>query len=94
MSFPSEILRTGTNIAQKAIKREHKRSSANLRNIGYEKIIWFDNCTSRYYPYGVQKGFQSLYGVTNEEADALKRYLPVVKKLYNYYLLEMKIQVN
>ena len=27
-------------------------------------------------PYGIQKGFQALYDVTNEELEALKRFLP------------------
>ena len=72
MSFPSEILRTTTNIAQRAI-REIKDPA--LRDIGYKRLFGLTTVLA-VAPYGVQKGFQSLYDVTNEELDALKRYLP------------------
>jgi hypothetical protein len=72
MSFPSEILRTTTNIAQRAI-REIKDPA--LRNIGYKRLFGLTTVLA-VAPYGVQKGFQALYDVTNEELDALKRYLP------------------
>ena len=72
MSFPSEILRTTTNIAQRAI-REIKDPA--LRDIGYKRLFGLTTVLAA-APYGIQKGFQSLYDVTNEELDALKRYLP------------------
>jgi len=72
MSFPSEILRTTTNIAQRAIK---EIKDPALRNIGYKRLFGLTTVLA-VAPYGVQKGFQSLYDVTNEELDALKRYLP------------------
>lgn len=72
MSFPSEILRTTTNIAQRSI-REIKDPA--LRDIGYKRLFGLTTVLA-VAPYGVQKGFQSLYDVTNEELDALKRYLP------------------
>jgi hypothetical protein len=72
MSFPSEILRTTTNIAQRAIK---EIKDPALRNIGYKRLFGLTTVLA-IAPYGIQKGFQSLYDVTNEELDALKRYLP------------------
>ena len=72
MSFPSEILRTTTNIAQRAIK---EIKDPALRRIGYKRLFGLTTVLA-IAPYVVQKGFQSLYDVTNEELDALKRYLP------------------
>ena len=72
MSFPSEILRTTTNIAQRSI-REIKNPV--LRNIGLKRLAGLTTVLA-VAPYGVQKGFQGLYNVTNEEMEALKRYLP------------------
>ena len=72
MSFPSEILRTSTNIAQRSI-REIKNPA--LRNIGIKRLVGLTTVLAA-APYGIQKGFQGLYNVTNEEMEALKRYLP------------------
>jgi len=72
MSFPSEILRTTTNIAQRGIKEIQDPA---LRSIGFKRLFGLTTVLAA-APYGVQKGFQALYDVTNEELDALKRYLP------------------
>jgi hypothetical protein len=72
MSFPSEILRTTTNIAQRSIK---EIKDPALRNIGIKRLIGLTTVLAA-APYGIQKGFQGLYNVTNEEMEALKRYLP------------------
>ena len=72
MSFPSEILRTTTNAAQRAI-REIKNPA--LRNIGLKRLLGLSTVLA-VAPYGIQKGFQGIYGVTNEQLDALKQYLP------------------
>ena len=72
MSFPSEILRTTTNIAQRAIKEIQDPA---LRSIGMKRLIGLTTVLGA-APYGLQKGFQALYDVTNEELDALRRYLP------------------
>jgi len=72
MSFPSEILRTTTNIAQRAI-REIKDPA--LREIGIKRLIGLG--TVMYIaPNVVQSGFQILHDVTNEQLQALKQYLP------------------
>ena len=72
MSFPSEILRTTTNMAQRAIK-EIKNPA--LRNIGLKRLLGLSTVLA-VAPYGIQKGFQGIFGVSNEEVDALKEYLP------------------
>ena len=72
MSFPSEILRTTTNIAQRSIK---EIKDPALRNIGIKRLAGLTTVLA-VAPYGIQKGFQGLYNVTNEEMEALKRYLP------------------
>ena len=72
MSFPSEILRTTTNIAQLAI-REIKDPA--LRSIGIKRLTGLG--TVLYIaPNVIQSGFQILYNVTNEQLQALKQYLP------------------
>ena len=72
MSFPSEILRTTTNMAQRAI-REIKNPA--LRGIGFKRLLGLSTVLTA-APYGIQKGFQGIFGVSNEELDALKQYLP------------------
>jgi hypothetical protein len=61
MSFPSEILRTTTNIGQRAI-REIKDPA--LRNIGIKRLL------------GMTTVLAAAPDVTNEELEAIKRYLP------------------
>ncbi len=72
MSFPSEILRTTTNIAQRAIK---EIKDPVLRNIGIKRLTGLG--TVLYIaPNVIQSGFQILNDVTNEQLQALKQYLP------------------
>jgi len=84
MSFPSEILRTSTNIAARIIKeikdpvtgKVNPFTSTNpLKNIGLKRALGFSIVLGA-APYGITKGFQALYDVTNEELNAIKRYLP------------------
>jgi hypothetical protein len=72
MSFPSEILRTTTNIAHRAIKEINDPA---LRAIGMKRLAGLTTVLA-VAPIGIQSGFQALYDVTNEELDAMKRYLP------------------
>ena len=72
MSFPSEILRTTTNIAQRAIK---EIKDPALRSIGIKRLTGLG--TVMYIaPNVIQSGFQILNDVTNEQLSALKQYLP------------------
>jgi hypothetical protein len=72
MSFPSEILRTTTNIAQRSLK---EIKDPALRNIGIKRLIGLGTVLT-VAPNIIQSGFQGLYNVTNEELQALKQYLP------------------
>ena len=72
MSFPSEILRTTTNIAQRAIKEINDPA---LAAIGWKRLAGLTTVLGL-APAGIAAGFQGLYDVTNEELNALKRYLP------------------
>ena len=72
MSFPSEILRTTTNIAKRSIK---EIKDPALRSIGIKRLAGMTTVLAA-APYGIQKGAQGLYNVTNEELRALKQFLP------------------
>jgi|TARA_R100001460_G_scaffold3002_3_gene9273 hypothetical protein len=72
MSFPSEILRTTTNIAKRSIK---EIKDPALRSIGLKRLAGMTTVLAA-APYGIQKGAQGLYNVTNEELRALKQFLP------------------
>ena len=67
MSFPSEILRTTTNIAQRSLK---EIKDPALRNIGIKRLIGLGTVLT-VAPNIIQSGFQGLYNVTNEELQAL-----------------------
>ena len=72
MSFPSEILRTTTNIAQRAIREIQDPA---LRNIGIKRLIGMTTVTAA-APIGLTEGFKAIYDVTDEQLEAMRRYLP------------------
>ena len=72
MSFPSEILRTTTNIAKRSIK---EIKDPALRSIGLKRLAGMVGVVGA-APYGFQKIFQGIYNITNEELSALKQFLP------------------
>ena len=72
MSFPSEILRTTTNIAKRSIKEIQDPA---LRSIGLKRLVGMTTVLAG-APYGIQATFQGLHNVTNEELNALKQFLP------------------
>jgi len=84
MSFPSEMLRTTTNMAKRTIK---EIKDPALRNIGYKRLLGMTTVLAG-APIGIQKGFQGLYNVTNEELRALKQFLPEWSK--NSTILPMR----
>ena len=72
MSFPSEILRTTTNIAQRSLK---EIKDPALRSIGIKRLTGLG--TVLYLaPNVIQSGFQIVNNVTNEQLQAMKQYLP------------------
>ena len=72
MSFPSEILRTGTNIARRGIK---ELNTPGLEGIGMKRLIGMATVTAA-APPTFQAGFQALYDVADEELEAIKKFLP------------------
>ncbi len=72
MSFPSEILRTGTNIARRGLK---ELNTPGLEGIGMKRLIGMATVTAAAPPM-FQKGFQALYDIADEELEAIKKFLP------------------
>jgi len=84
MSFPSEIIRTTTNIAQRGLReirdpltgKINPFTSTNpLKGIGMKRLTGMA-LTLGAVPYVATKGAQALYNVTNEELGALRRFVP------------------
>ena len=72
VSFPAEILRTSTGIVQQSI-REIK--DPILRNIGLKRLAGF-TATTAVVPAATVELFKNIYDYTEEELQALKRFLP------------------
>tara|TARA_R110000765_G_scaffold267554_1_gene366611 strand:- start:47 stop:4072 length:4026 start_codon:yes stop_codon:yes gene_type:complete len=84
MSFPSEVFRTGTNIMTRALKeikdpitgKINPFTSTNpLKGIGMKRIMGGVTAFG-VLPYGLIKGSQHIFGVSNEEADAANSFVP------------------
>ena len=81
VSFPAEIMRTGTNIVRRALKeinyeeRIGKEVVNPLRNIGIRRLVGF-GATTTAVPFAAVEGAKALYNVTDEEMEALRRYVP------------------
>ena len=93
VSFPAEIARTGTNIVQRAL-REIKytikvggKDVNPFQGIGYARLFGFTTTVAA-IPYATTKMFQALYDVTDEEREAIRRY--VAKWSKNSTILPMK----
>ena len=81
VSFPAEIARTGTNIVQRALREINMSITlANgqvvkpFQGIGYTRLFGFTTTVAA-IPYATQKMFQTLYDVTDEEREAIRRYV-------------------
>ena len=84
MSFPSEILRTSTNIVQRGL-REIKdpvtgkinpfTSTNPLKGIGLKRLGGMA-FTTTVVPAAVTEGARALYDITEDELKAMKRFLP------------------
>ena len=72
MSFPAEILRTGTNIAARGLK---ELRTPGLEAIGMKRLIGMATVTAA-APPAFEAGFQALYDVADEELEAIKKFLP------------------
>jgi hypothetical protein len=80
VSFPAEIARTGTNIVSRALKEINEEIIVNGKRIkpfqrtGYTRLFGFTTTVAA-VPYGVSQMFGALYDVTDDERDALRRYV-------------------
>ena len=94
VSFPAEIARTGTNIVQRALREINMSITlANgkvvkpFQSIGYTRLFGFTTTVAA-VPYATQKMFQTLYDVTDDEREAIRRY--VAKWSKNSTILPIK----
>ena len=84
VSFPAEILRTSTGIVQQAIK---EINDPVLRTIGMKRLAGFA-ATTAVVPPTIVEMFKTIYDYTDDELEALKRFLPDWSK--NSTILPMK----
>ena len=83
MSWPSEVFRTGFGIFEQAIK---DIKSPVMKDLGYKRLVGMITAMGA-LPYGLIKGSQALFGVSNEEADAANDFVaPWAKNAQKIYL--------
>jgi len=79
VSFPAEIMRTSANIIKRAVDDikfvDEATGTAPLRNLGYQRLFGF-GLTAVAIPYGTVEAAKALYNVSEDEMDALKRFVP------------------
>ena len=81
VSFPAEIVRTGTNIVRRGLREINETFELPdgtvikpFEGIGYTRLFGF-GATVAAVPYATQKAFQAIYDVTDEEREAIRRYV-------------------
>ena len=81
VSFPAEIVRTGTNIVRRGLREINETFELAdgtvikpFESIGYTRLFGF-GATVAAVPYATQKAFQAIYDVTDEEREAIRRYV-------------------
>ena len=78
--FPAEIARTGTNIVTRALKEINEEIIVNGKTLkpfqrtGYTRLFGFTTTVAA-VPYAVSEMFGALYDVTDDERQAIKRYV-------------------
>ena len=82
VSFPAEIIRTSVNILKRSAKEitDSVEVAPNkfvkpLAGIGYKRLAGF-GITTTVIPYGLTETFKAAYDVTEDEMEALRRYVP------------------
>ena len=77
VSFPAEIVRTGTNIVRRGLREINETFTLAdgtvvkpFETIGYTRLFGF-GATVAAVPYATQKAFQAIYDVTDEEREAI-----------------------
>ena len=81
VSFPAEIVRTGTNIVRRGLREINETFELPdgtiikpFEGIGRTRLFGF-GATVAAVPYATQKAFQAIYDVTDEEREAIRRYV-------------------
>ena len=83
MSWPSEVFRTGYGIFEQVIKdlRDPITKSINpitsknpMKSLGFKRLLGM-TAAMGIIPYGLTKGSQAIFGVSNEEADAANDFV-------------------
>ena len=81
VSFPAEIIRTSTNIVRRAldeitmqVKNDKGEIVKPLAGIGYKRLIGMTT-TAAVVPTAVVEGAKALYDVTEDEIEAMRRYV-------------------
>ena len=81
VSFPAEIARTGTNIVRRGLKEINETITLAdgtvvkpFQTIGYTRLFGF-GVTTAAVPMATVAGFQALYDVTDDEREAIRRYV-------------------
>ena len=81
VSFPAEILRTGTNIVRRALREINYSTTIDgkrvkpLASIGYKRLFGFGTTVAA-VPYMTVEAAKAIYNVTEDEMEALRRYVP------------------
>jgi hypothetical protein len=74
IAFPLEIIRTGHNIFQRSIDEIYS-GIPEIRDLGMKRLFSF-GATVGGVPYGLVEMYKSKNGVTDEEMDALRKFVP------------------
>jgi hypothetical protein len=80
VSFPAEIARTGTNIVSRALREIGEevivdgKAYKPFQAIGYTRLFGF-GATTAAVPMGAVAAFQAIYDVTDEEREAIRKYV-------------------
>ena len=81
VSFPAEIMRTGTNIARRGLKEINMTMKNDkgemvkpLAKIGYQRLIGMAATTAA-IPAGTVAAFKTIHNVSQDEIEALRRYV-------------------
>jgi hypothetical protein len=78
VAFPLEMMRTGNNIYTQAINEitiGKQLGSKELQGLGYRRLFGFGSTVAG-IPLVVSEGFKAMHNVTDEELNALRRYVP------------------
>ena len=81
MAFPAEIMRTSTNIVRRGLDeltytmKVGGKEVRPLASIGMQRLIGM-GLTTAAVPYGAVKLGQTLYDISDEQLEAIRRYVP------------------